>query len=85
MRLHLPGTQPPWLTVLRRVAAVHGAAEIAPGVSTVPLPGHTPGAQGVRVETDAIAFDESFRRVESLGCEPIPSHDVRVLETRLFG
>jgi glyoxylase-like metal-dependent hydrolase (beta-lactamase superfamily II) len=86
----------------------------------VPLPGHTPGSQGILVETDAgryliagdcldsydnwywkgdediphipsaaitdvIAFDESFRRIESLGCEPIPSHDDRVLETRVFG
>jgi N-acyl homoserine lactone hydrolase len=35
--------------------------------------------------TDVIQFDESFRRIESLDCEPIPSHDVRVLETRVFG
>jgi hypothetical protein len=35
--------------------------------------------------TDVIQFDESFRRIESLGCEPIPSHDERVLETRVFG
>ena len=117
---HLPGTQPPWLPVLRRITTVDGAAEIAPGVSTVPLPGHTPGSQGILVETDAgryliagdcldsydnwywkgeediphipsaaitdvIAFDQSFRRIESLGCEPIPSHDDRVLERGTFG
>jgi hypothetical protein len=35
--------------------------------------------------TDVIQFDESFRRIESLGCEPIPSHDERVLATRVFG
>ena len=49
---HLPGTQPPWLPVLRRVSPVIGTVEIAPGISTVPLPGHTPGSQGVLVETD---------------------------------
>jgi len=117
---HLPRTAPPWLPVLDRLNAVSGAVEIAPGVSTVPLPGHTPGSQGILVDTDqgkyliagdcldsydnwywngndgvphvpswsftdVIQFDESFRRIESLGCEPIPSHDERVLETRVFG
>jgi glyoxylase-like metal-dependent hydrolase (beta-lactamase superfamily II) len=117
---HLPGTQPPWLPVLSRLNVISGAVEIAPGVSTVPLPGHTPGSQGVLVETDkgpyliagdcldsydnwnwageegvphvpswsftdVLQCDESFRRIESLGCEPIPSHDVQVLETRVFG
>jgi N-acyl homoserine lactone hydrolase len=117
---HLPGTQPPWIPILSRLNPVQGAVQIAPGVSTVPLPGHTPGSQGVLVETDAgryliagdcldsydnwntdgadgvphvpswsftdvIQFDESFRRIESLECEPIPSHDERVLATRVFG
>jgi N-acyl homoserine lactone hydrolase len=115
---HLPGTQPPWLPVLNSVNPVQGAVEIAPGVSTVPLPGHTPGSQGVLVETDAgryliagdcldsydnwngdastphipsgsfsnlIEYTESFRRIESLACEPIPSHDQRVLDRRIFG
>ena len=115
---HLPGTQPPWLPVLRRVSPVIGTVEIAPGISTVPLPGHTPGSQGVLVETDKgryliagdcldsydnwygdaatphipsgsfsnlIEYTESFRRIESLNCEPIPSHDPRVLETGTFG
>ena len=106
--------------MLDRLNAVSGAVEIAPGVRTVPLPGHTPGSQGILVETDkgeyliagdcldsydnwywngndgvphvpswsftdVIQFDESFRRIESLGCEPIPSHDERVLATRVFG
>jgi N-acyl homoserine lactone hydrolase len=117
---HLPRTAPPWLPVLDRLNPVSGAVEIAPGVSTVPLPGHTPGSQGILVDTDkgkyliagdcldsydnwywngedgvphvpswsftdVIQFDESFRRIESLGCEPIPSHDERVLATRVFG
>jgi glyoxylase-like metal-dependent hydrolase (beta-lactamase superfamily II) len=47
---------PPWLAVLDRVDTIRGAADIAPGVSTVPLPGHTPGSQGVLVETDAGRF-----------------------------
>jgi N-acyl homoserine lactone hydrolase len=44
---------PEWLSVLSRIRPVSGAVEIAPGVSTVPLPGHTPGSQGVLVDTDA--------------------------------
>ena len=115
---HLPGTQPPWLSVLNRVNAVQGTVEIAPGVSTVLLPGHTPGSQGVLVETDAgryliagdnldsydnwagdastphipsgafsnlIEYTESFNKMDALECEPIPSHDQRVLDTKVFG
>jgi glyoxylase-like metal-dependent hydrolase (beta-lactamase superfamily II) len=115
---HLPGTQPPWLSVLDRVSPVQGTAEIAPGVSAVHLPGHTPGSQGVLVETDKgkyliagdnldsydnwtgdestphipsgafsnlIEYTETFGKIEALECEPIPSHDQRVLDTRVFG
>ena len=31
---------------------VDGDAEVAPGISLALLPGHTPGIQGVRVETE---------------------------------
>ena len=117
---HLPGTAPPWLPVLDRLNVISGTVEIVPGVSTVPLPGHTPGSQGVLVQTDegpyliagdcldsydnwhwngddgvphvpswsftdVLQCDESFRRIESIGCEPIPSHDMKVLQTRVFG
>lgn len=117
---HLPRTAPPWLPVLNRLKPVRGEVRIAPGISTVPLPGHTPGSQGVLVETgngrcliagdcvdsydnwnwtgeegiphvpsasftNLIQYTESFQRIESLECEVIPSHDERVLATRVFG
>ena len=47
---------PPWLDVLGRLETVRGSVTLAPGISTVPLPGHTPGSQGVLVETDAGRF-----------------------------
>jgi N-acyl homoserine lactone hydrolase len=46
-----PGTVPPFALCLDRVRALDGAAEIAPGVGVVPLPGHSPGSQGVHVRT----------------------------------
>jgi N-acyl homoserine lactone hydrolase len=109
---------PPWLPVLSRMHTVRGAVEVAPGISIVPLPGHTPGSQGVLVETDngnyllagdcvdtfdnwrgdgslqhipsgsftnLIDYMESFRRIEQLGCDVIPSHDPAVLEIGAFG
>jgi N-acyl homoserine lactone hydrolase len=84
----------------------------------VSLPGHTPGSQGVLVETDAgpfllagdtvdtyenwegnsqvehipsgihtdlFQYFDSFRKIEHLGCEVIPSHDAAVLERGPFG
>jgi glyoxylase-like metal-dependent hydrolase (beta-lactamase superfamily II) len=44
---------PPWLPVLNRLETVRGRVAVLPGISVIPLPGHTPGSQGVLVETDA--------------------------------
>jgi N-acyl homoserine lactone hydrolase len=113
-----PGIEPPWFSVWDRIETVDGDAEVAPGVSVVALPGHTPGSQGVVVDTDAgrfliagdcvntyknwlgdetaehipsgiftnlIEYDQSFRKIESLGCEVIPSHDEAVLDRGRVG
>lgn len=47
------GIKPPWLSVWDRMETVRGDTEIVPGVSVVSVPGHTPGSQGVVVQTDA--------------------------------
>jgi N-acyl homoserine lactone hydrolase len=46
----LIGMTPPWLKALDRIEAVEGEMEIEKGVRIVPLPGHTPGFQGVLVD-----------------------------------
>ena len=50
------GVVPPFATSLDRVRALDGVTTIAPGVEIVPLPGHSPGSQGVRVETGEGTF-----------------------------
>ncbi|WP_067459942.1 N-acyl homoserine lactonase family protein [Actinomadura macra] len=47
----LPGLQAPWMSAWDRIEAISGEQKICPGVTVVPLPGHTPGSQGVLVET----------------------------------
>jgi glyoxylase-like metal-dependent hydrolase (beta-lactamase superfamily II) len=47
---------PPILSVLGRVDTIEGRTEVHPGITAIPLPGHTPGSQGVLVETDAGRF-----------------------------
>ncbi|MGI5237777.1 N-acyl homoserine lactonase family protein [Dactylosporangium sp. CA-139066] len=42
---------PVWLAQIERIAAVDGEARVAEGVRVVPLPGHTPGSQGIVVDT----------------------------------
>ena len=44
------GMRPGWLEDLDRMEIVDGEREVEPGISLVPLPGHTPGFQGVLVE-----------------------------------
>lgn len=48
---HLDDRQPPWLPDLGRLRVVSGEKELLPGLRVVPLPGHTPGSQGLVVET----------------------------------
>jgi glyoxylase-like metal-dependent hydrolase (beta-lactamase superfamily II) len=52
----LPGVVPPWLRAWDRIVPVDGDREIAPGVTIIALPGHSPGSQGVLVETAAGRF-----------------------------
>ena len=47
------GYLPAWARILDRYVALDGDAAIAPGVSTITLPGHTSGSQGVCVDTAA--------------------------------
>lgn len=47
----LPGVVPPWSRVLHRMRVVDGDREVVPGVHVHLLPGHSPGLQGVGVET----------------------------------
>jgi N-acyl homoserine lactone hydrolase len=49
--LGIPDRQPPWRAVFDRLHVIRGELEIASGVTLIPLPGHTPGLQGVLVDT----------------------------------
>lgn len=105
-----------WRRAEDRIRPVDGDQDLAPGVRLLTLPGHTPGSQGVLVETasgpqliagdcvyryenwegdtdvdhipglytDLVAYDQSFRKIEALGCEVIPSHDATVLARGVF-
>ena len=108
---------PPWFPVFSRIQTVRGRHKVAPGISVVPLPGHTPGSQGVLVEADGgryllagdcvdtyenwagdetaghvpsgsftnlLDYMDSFRLIEALACEVVPSHDARVLHRGVF-
>lgn len=48
----LPELAPPWIRGWDRFVAIEGETEIAAGVSVVPLPGHTPGLQGLLVHAE---------------------------------
>jgi N-acyl homoserine lactone hydrolase len=68
--LGIPGRRPPWMTAFDRLEVVRGDVEVAPGVSAVMLPGHTPGLQGVLVNTTAgrhLIADDALPLAENLG------------------
>lgn len=48
----IPGLLPPWMKVFDRMRVIREDCEIVPGVTLVSLPGHTPGSQGVLVDTE---------------------------------
>jgi glyoxylase-like metal-dependent hydrolase (beta-lactamase superfamily II) len=74
----IPGLKPPWFAAFDRLEAIRGEIEVAPGVRTVLLPGHTPGLQGVLVDTAAgrhLIASDALPLYENLGTEksgPIP-------------
>lgn len=66
----IPGRRPPWMAAFDRLEVVRGEIEVAPGVSTVMLPGHTPGLQGVLVHTAAgryLIAGDALPLAENLG------------------
>jgi N-acyl homoserine lactone hydrolase len=66
----IPGRRPPWMNAFDRLDVIRGDAEVAPGVSTVMLPGHTPGLQGVLVHTAAgryLIASDALPLAENLG------------------
>jgi N-acyl homoserine lactone hydrolase len=113
----LEDLEPAWMRGQEQLTPIEGDVELAPGITVISLPGHTPGSQGVLVDagstryliagdcvylyenwegdaevahipagifTDLVAFEDSFRRIEALECEVIPSHDPLVVERRVF-
>lgn len=78
-RIH-PDSTPPFTRCLDRIREIEGGTEVAPGLGILPLPGHSPGSQGVRVDTgagtfvitgDCIDTVDSWRRWDSEA--PLPS------------
>ena len=68
--LGIPGRRPPWMTAFDRLDVIRGDIEVAPGVTTVMLPGHTPGLQGVLVDTAAgrhLIASDALPLAENLG------------------
>jgi hypothetical protein len=56
------------------------------GLQILALPsGLVPQAHQAAITYQLIEYTETFSKIESLECEPIPSHDQRVLDTRVFG
>jgi N-acyl homoserine lactone hydrolase len=74
----IPGLRPPWLAAFDRLTVLRGDQDIASGVRALLLPGHTPGLQGVLVETASgrhlIASDSAplAANVEGEAGDPIP-------------
>jgi hypothetical protein len=56
------------------------------GLQLLALPsGLVPQAHQAAITYQLIEYTETFSKIESLECEPIPSQDQRVLATQVFG
>ncbi len=76
----ISGVEPPWMKVFGQIIPLDEDQEILPGIRVIHLPGHTPGSQGVVVETyegpwiiagDTVPLYENWEGDETL--EHIPS------------
>lgn len=114
---HDLGLRAAWRRAEDRIDVIDGDVKLAPDISAVLTPGHSPGSQGVLVEaatqrfliagdcvvcydnwigderadhipsgiyTSLTEYEASFRKIEELECEIIPSHDDAVIERRVF-
>jgi N-acyl homoserine lactone hydrolase len=66
----IPDRQPPWQAAVDRLEVIRGRRDVAPGVTTIPLPGHTPGLQGVLVDTAGgkyLIASDALPLLENLG------------------
>lgn len=73
--LGIPGRKPPWMDVFDRLEVIRGDIEVASGVRAMLLPGHTPGLQGVVVETSAgryLIASDALPLAENLGTKDSP-------------
>ncbi len=69
----ISGLMPPWMAVTDRLRIVRGDTELLPGIQLLHLPGHTPGMQGVLVETTQgphLIASDLISLYESLGTGP---------------
>jgi len=73
------GMTPSWLKDISRFEIIDGDRDIAPGISVVKIPSHTPGFQGVNVKTEkgnyliGSDFCPLFENWPGRDKEPIPS------------
>jgi len=113
----LIGTSPLWVETASRFKMIRGDQKVFPGISSVHLPGHSPGFQGVLIETlkgpyliagdclplyenwegdghekhipsgvhtDLFSYYKSFKKLEEIGATPLPGHDMRIFDKRVY-
>jgi len=71
----IPGVIPPWMRVTDRLRYVHGDTQLLPGLRLLHLPGHTPGMQGVLIDTAAgqyVLASDLVSLYENLGTDSAP-------------
>lgn len=75
----ISGLTPPWFRAFDRFQVVRGDVEILPGLVLITLPGHTPGLQGVVIDTEIgrhVIASDALPLFENLGTDqtgPIPN------------
>ncbi|MCR4442516.1 MAG: N-acyl homoserine lactonase family protein [Peptococcaceae bacterium] len=76
------GMYPQWLKSMERMVAVEGDYNLLPGIDLIFLPGHTPGFQGVLVNTEAgkcMIAGDTLPQYENWTGNPHASHLKRIV------
>ena len=75
------GRTPPWACSIPYFEFVYGDKEILPGIRLVTLPGHSPGSQGVLVNTEKGEYLITGDCIGSYECWETPGHIVGAVHT----
>ena len=77
------GRTPPWACSIPDFEFVYGDMDVIPGIRLIALPGHSPGSQGVLMDTEKGQYLIAGDCIGSYDCWTAPGHIVGAVHSSI--